>query len=276
MHFRFYGSTMGRFMKPDNIMGNLANPQSWNLYSYVHGNPVNYSDPTGHLPLSAGNSLKYLMGFGSSQIDGPDGIDLYQSVAVSLLSIPMPTQGIELAANMAPHRLDPTAIYCDNGDVYQNGELISTSIDVHPPADPAGDALSNLHSSWRGPDVYTLSFGYVGPVGGGPSFSWDWRHNTWYVGLNGAGGAGGKTTGGLVGSWVFDGPPKPADVDAIYPGWSTSGAVGLWGGGGSTQGWGANGRVTGDAGFVLPGVSFSIGYGWKLYDGTTGKWIWSK
>jgi RHS repeat-associated protein len=49
MHFRYYGSIMGRFMKPDNIMGNLANPQSWNLYSYVHGNPVNFNDPTGHM-----------------------------------------------------------------------------------------------------------------------------------------------------------------------------------------------------------------------------------
>jgi len=48
-HYRYYGSSMGRFMKPDNIPGNLANPQSWNLYSYVHGNPVNFNDPTGHM-----------------------------------------------------------------------------------------------------------------------------------------------------------------------------------------------------------------------------------
>jgi len=48
MHYRFYGSNIGRFMKPDNIMGNMANPQSWNLYSYVGNNPVNRNDPTGH------------------------------------------------------------------------------------------------------------------------------------------------------------------------------------------------------------------------------------
>jgi len=48
MHFRFYASSMGRFLKPDNIIGNMANPQSWNLYSYVNGNPVNLNDPTGH------------------------------------------------------------------------------------------------------------------------------------------------------------------------------------------------------------------------------------
>jgi RHS repeat-associated protein len=49
MHFRYYGPNMGRFMKPDSIMGNLGNPQSWNLYSYVVGNPVNRNDPTGHM-----------------------------------------------------------------------------------------------------------------------------------------------------------------------------------------------------------------------------------
>ncbi len=48
MHFRYYASTMGRFMKPDNMIPNAANPQSWNLYSYVNGNPVNFNDPTGH------------------------------------------------------------------------------------------------------------------------------------------------------------------------------------------------------------------------------------
>ncbi|MGA9752014.1 MAG: RHS repeat-associated core domain-containing protein, partial [Acidobacteriota bacterium] len=47
-HFRSYASTMGRFLSPDSLPGNPLNPQSFNLYAYVHGNPVNYNDPTGH------------------------------------------------------------------------------------------------------------------------------------------------------------------------------------------------------------------------------------
>jgi RHS repeat-associated protein len=51
MHFRFFSSNMGRFQKPDsNFDSPLSNPQGWNLYSYVKGNPVNFNDPTGHLP----------------------------------------------------------------------------------------------------------------------------------------------------------------------------------------------------------------------------------
>jgi RHS repeat-associated protein len=49
MHFRYLGVGLGRFMRPDNINGSMGNPQSWNLYSYVHGNPVNFNDPTGHM-----------------------------------------------------------------------------------------------------------------------------------------------------------------------------------------------------------------------------------
>jgi RHS repeat-associated protein len=47
-HFRSYASTMGRFLSPDNLPGTPLNPQSFNLCAYVHGNPVNYNDPTGH------------------------------------------------------------------------------------------------------------------------------------------------------------------------------------------------------------------------------------
>jgi RHS repeat-associated protein len=50
MHFRFFSSNMGRFQKPDSVFGSPLNPQGWNLYSYVQGNPVNFNDPTGHAP----------------------------------------------------------------------------------------------------------------------------------------------------------------------------------------------------------------------------------
>ncbi|MEO7144550.1 MAG: RHS repeat-associated core domain-containing protein [Bryobacteraceae bacterium] len=47
---RYMGSAEGRFMVPDPI-GSLAadpaNPQSWNLYSYVRNNPLALIDPTG-------------------------------------------------------------------------------------------------------------------------------------------------------------------------------------------------------------------------------------
>jgi len=50
MHFRYYGSNLGRFMKPDNVVAYAEYPQDWNLYSYALGNPVNLIDPTGHTP----------------------------------------------------------------------------------------------------------------------------------------------------------------------------------------------------------------------------------
>jgi RHS repeat-associated protein len=48
--FRNYASTMGRWMSPDprgNSVADFANPQSWNMYSYVLNNPLKYVDPFG-------------------------------------------------------------------------------------------------------------------------------------------------------------------------------------------------------------------------------------
>ncbi len=50
---RFYSPKLGRFLSPDTIIPEFANPQSWNRYSYVYNNPIRYNDPTGHCPVCA-------------------------------------------------------------------------------------------------------------------------------------------------------------------------------------------------------------------------------
>jgi RHS repeat-associated protein len=45
---RYYASTQGRFTSPDSVCGCPKNPQTQNLYTYVHNNPLNLVDPTGH------------------------------------------------------------------------------------------------------------------------------------------------------------------------------------------------------------------------------------
>jgi RHS repeat-associated protein len=46
---RWYDTRLGRFLSPDSIIPNLNNPQSWDRYSYVRNNSINYSDPSGHI-----------------------------------------------------------------------------------------------------------------------------------------------------------------------------------------------------------------------------------
>ena len=46
---RYYSNAYGRFMTPDPSMksAHLTDPQSWNRYPYVGGDPVNHNDPSG-------------------------------------------------------------------------------------------------------------------------------------------------------------------------------------------------------------------------------------
>jgi RHS repeat-associated protein len=47
MHARYESPTLGRFLSPDAVLGNLLRPGSWNRYAYVLNNPVNFTDPSG-------------------------------------------------------------------------------------------------------------------------------------------------------------------------------------------------------------------------------------
>jgi RHS repeat-associated protein len=44
---RYYDPTIGRFISPDTVIQNLANPQCLNRYSYCLNNPLKYTDPSG-------------------------------------------------------------------------------------------------------------------------------------------------------------------------------------------------------------------------------------
>jgi RHS repeat-associated protein len=45
---RYYAHYLNRWLSPDTIVPDQANPQSLNRYSYGLNNPVRYTDPTGH------------------------------------------------------------------------------------------------------------------------------------------------------------------------------------------------------------------------------------
>ena len=45
---RYYNPELGRFLTADSMVAYPEDPQSFNRYSYVHNNPINLVDPTGH------------------------------------------------------------------------------------------------------------------------------------------------------------------------------------------------------------------------------------
>lgn len=45
---RYYDPKIGRFLNEDSYEGQIDNPLSMNVYTYVHNNPLVYTDPSGH------------------------------------------------------------------------------------------------------------------------------------------------------------------------------------------------------------------------------------
>ncbi|WP_246553681.1 RHS repeat domain-containing protein [Paenibacillus tritici] len=64
---RYYDPSMGRFLNEDTVEGQIDNPLSQNLYTYVHNNPLIYTDPTG-MCVAGKDSGCYLDSF--SGVDG--------------------------------------------------------------------------------------------------------------------------------------------------------------------------------------------------------------
>ena len=54
---RYYDATIGRFISPDTLVPDPANPQSFNRYSYCLNNPMKYIDPSGNFVLTTDSQL---------------------------------------------------------------------------------------------------------------------------------------------------------------------------------------------------------------------------
>lgn len=68
---RYYDPSIGRFINEDTYEGEITNPLSLNLYTYVHNNPLIYSDPTGNWCTSSDGKYSHPGGCdGGTDIDG--------------------------------------------------------------------------------------------------------------------------------------------------------------------------------------------------------------
>ncbi|WP_342481462.1 RHS repeat-associated core domain-containing protein [Paenibacillus sp. FSL L8-0340] len=55
---RYYDPSIGRFLNEDTVEGQIDNPLSQNLYTYVSNNPLIYTDPTGHRQEIGGSAFE--------------------------------------------------------------------------------------------------------------------------------------------------------------------------------------------------------------------------
>ncbi|WP_281278834.1 RHS repeat-associated core domain-containing protein, partial [Paenibacillus kobensis] len=67
---RWYDPSMGRFINEDTYEGDITNPLSQNLYTYVHNNPLRYTDPSGHCvwDLCIGETVAVYLLFGGATV----------------------------------------------------------------------------------------------------------------------------------------------------------------------------------------------------------------
>ena len=95
---RYYSGSVGRFLAVDRFWGSavVGNPTSWNRYTYVNADPVNFNDPTG---LDCASTPFIFNG----QYQGTVGSIMGQESDVSLLATAMYTEsghgrGVDVAA----------------------------------------------------------------------------------------------------------------------------------------------------------------------------------
>jgi RHS repeat-associated protein len=144
---RFYSTAMGRFMNEDPIGGMLSTPQSLNSYSYVGGDPVNRTDPTGMYwrgealctVIVDSSSKSICAKFGSGGPDGDNELFGVGSIACDGVNI---TDGQGNVTSNGPTSFCSTAPGCPVFEIFM--------------CDGLGSASSVLGINWTAPPSFGL------------------------------------------------------------------------------------------------------------------------
>ena len=167
---RYYSSQIGRFLTadPSGLNWNLADPASWNNYSYVQGDPVNFNDPSGLRvaiddPFDQGGG--WWSGIFSVPVWGPEGY------VGSLMAFPSGNPPVP-ALSSDKQKVDPrreAKFRRDMNAAKKNWSKMSRSIREAVPSDGLFtpqmiDCMAGLESAWDpksdGPGVRTGLFQY--------------------------------------------------------------------------------------------------------------------
>jgi RHS repeat-associated protein len=120
---RYYSGAQGRFTGPDEPLmdQDAADPQSWNLYSYVRNNPLRAIDPTGRKCITLDNGTKADDGAGGGCAEA--GVDARGNIRP--LEIKVTTREPLLTLDdVNPFRDGPPLAFEGFGNLFLNGRVV--------------------------------------------------------------------------------------------------------------------------------------------------------
>jgi RHS repeat-associated protein len=128
---RYLASGMGRFMSVDpyNAGADVANPQSWNGYGYVLGNPLGLVDPSGMGPIITKFGPPSYLGSGSASCT-MDGVVTPCGLVSSTSAVLCPNNS------------------CNGLSADANGNVFLNTYSPTPTLNCVGESVENFQCSW--------------------------------------------------------------------------------------------------------------------------------
>jgi RHS repeat-associated protein len=198
---RYYASQIGRFTTADPYRASAKrrNPQSWNRYAYVQGDPINANDPTGLCAIS-GNNLTIGDLANCDDYNPYDSTMAIQGAAAS--SAPEdPTANTDSTLNSTAAPGQPTVpVDSSSAPGSPSDTVIAPVVPVEPVEAPVNGSINTIVSfSGTSATPGAVVGGLIGlgvgglpgalaglvagsTIGVGGNISWVPGTNTWYVG----------------------------------------------------------------------------------------------